>query len=421
MTADRLEVDGARPGQEEYRLRREIESLQGQALAVIASGKPDSERQERLKKLNADLSAVRAQRRSQVGRGRAILFETARSVAGDGSADRDDDPTMGGDTTGVEVKVEQHMSHVPTGIAHLLDRSTPLVSFEIANRNERIVRLRLSSRVDGYSTEAIDTIEVKGKETETVGQWPVFHSERLRRITELTRASLVVGVDDLDEKRELERSFAIWLLSRATALNGLEDLKTGLWTDLTHYYAAWVTPNAPAIMDLLRAAADLHPDKQLVGYQTDAEGVALQVRAVFDALKAQNLTYIDSRICFGATEGRINQRVRLPREALARRSANCIDGTLLMASLLEAASLNPALVFVPGHAFLAWEKQWQSGEWDYLETTLVGKADFAAAQLAGHLLAEHQATIRESNRDPRQMVRHSLVDLRVSRNIVPME
>jgi hypothetical protein len=77
------------------------------------------------------------------------------------------------------------------------------------------------------------------------------------------------------------------------------------------------------------------------------------------------------------------QRTRLPRESLALKSANCGDGTVLLASLLEGASLNPAIVLVPGHAFLGWETWEGSGEWQCLETTLIGSADFADACRAG--------------------------------------
>ena len=51
-----------------------------------------------------------------------------------------------------------------------------------------------------------------------------------------------------------------------------------------------------------------------------------------------------------------------------------------MASLLEAASLQPAIVLVPGHAFVAWETWEGTDEWDYLETTMIASHDFEAAR-----------------------------------------
>ncbi len=56
-----------------------------------------------------------------------------------------------------------------------------------------------------------------------------------------------------------------------------------------------------------------------------------------------------------------------------------------MASLLEAASLQPAIVLVPGHAFVGWETWEGTDEWDYLETTMIATHDFDAARRRGPL------------------------------------
>ena len=89
---------------------------------------------------------------------------------------------------------------------------------------------------------------------------------------------------------------------------------------------------------------------------------------------------MDSVIDFGTRPGQITPRTRLPRESLRHKSTNCIDGTVLMASLLEAASLQPAIVLVPGHAFVAWETWDGTDEWDYLETTMIASHDFEEAR-----------------------------------------
>ena len=59
-----------------------------------------------------------------------------------------------------------------------------------------------------------------------------------------------------------------------------------------------------------------------------------------------------------------------------------------MASLLEAASLQPAIVLVPGHAFVAWETWEGTDEWDYLETTMIASHDFEAARQRARSLFE---------------------------------
>ncbi len=230
------------------------------------------------------------------------------------------------------------------------------------------------------------------------------------------------GGDELDRKTEQERStFPIWLLALTSAYNGVEDPATGTWVDLSPYYGAWVTPNVPEVMRLLRRAADLHPERQIVGYQVDAQGTEEQVRAVFNALRAEGIVYSNSLLSFGATKGENMQRVRLPRESLATKSANCIDGTVLMASVLEGASLNPGLVLVPGHVFLAWETQDGNGEWDYVETTMIGSGSFEAAYESGQAQAQHWQRRFEQSQDLYYFRLLSMPYLRSQLGITPME
>jgi hypothetical protein len=104
----------------------------------------------------------------------------------------------------------------------------------------------------------------------------------------------------------------------------------------------------------------------------------------------------------------------LPRESLFDKQANCIDGTVLFASLLEGISMRPAIVLVPGHAFVAWETWTSSGEWRYLETTMIGTSTFEQACLSAETTAKHFAAAKQLRLLP-------LVQLRSKLGITPME
>jgi hypothetical protein len=76
------------------------------------------------------------------------------------------------------------------------------------------------------------------------------------------------------------------------------------------------------------------------------------------------------------------QRTRLPAEVLASTNAQCLEGTLLFATLLESIGIKPIIVVVPGHAFVGWKTVAADGTGGkplFLETTMVGNADFKAA------------------------------------------
>jgi hypothetical protein len=325
--------------------------------------------------------------------------------------------TLGADTTGLEVTVTLRMTHVPTAIAHLLDPARdPLVECAIHNADTKKRRVRTTATVDGYSAAAVDSVEIPAKKTHAFLLLPILDPTATRRVTELTRASLNVLVEDLDseERRvELQRSIPIWLLARSSAPLSIEDPKDGSWRDMTPYFGAFVTPNAPSVQTFLRSAARRHPAGQLVGYQGERADVTVQIQAMFDALKADaDLTYVNSVLTTSPREGFAEQRVRVPRESLHDKQANCIDGTVLFASLIEAASMHAAIVIVPGHAFVAWQTWDDADEWRYLETTMTGSDDFATACQAGEATAARFA-------DRRRI--HAVPALRSEHGITPLE
>lgn len=104
-----------------------------------------------------------------------------------------------------------------------------------------------------------------------------------------------------------------------------------------------------------------------------------QVRAIYNALKAEGISYSSTTISF--PEG--SQKIRFPEDALNQAAANCIDGTVLIASALEAIDLEPLIIMVPGHAFLGWRDNAGSESAEFLETTMIGSATFEEAMAEG--------------------------------------
>ena len=146
------------------------------------------------------------------------------------------------------------------------------------------------------------------------------------------------------------------------------------------FIAAWVTPNAKSIEAFLTAAKQRHPKKTFSGEQSDTLS---QVKAVYDELKARGVSYVmDPTI---NTDLVRVQRTRLPREVLESTNAQCLEGTILFATAMEAIGLRPIVVLVPGHAFVGWHSTAQDGLKAppgapiFLETTAVGSAPFEAA------------------------------------------
>jgi hypothetical protein len=159
---------------------------------------------------------------------------------------------------------------------------------------------------------------------------------------------------------------------------------------------AWITPNAREVDSFLAQAklrvADPSAPKAFTGEQ---RATVPQVRALFEELKAHGVTYVMDPNVFDP-HGAV-QRTRLPAEVLASTNAQCLEGTLLYATLFEAIGIQPVLVFVPGHAFIAWKPS----KYDqvktpllFLETTLTGGAatfEQAVQSATAHFAEDYQA------------------------------
>jgi hypothetical protein len=281
------------------------------------------------------------------------------------------------------VTIRPRMEQVYTALADLFDpNERPLVEIELHNPTPQARRVLVSSHIQEYSQLAETTVTLPAGAVEQVRQLPPLRKPAVQGLTELTKATLSVAVRDLDADKIVEQQSArIDLLARNAAPIAARDPATNAWIDLTRYLAAFVTPNAPAVQETLRKAADHHPEQRLAGYQAD---VLLQAKALYDTLKHDvDVAYINSQVSFNPDAAALDQRVRLPRESLAARAANCLDAALLIASLLEACTLHPALLISRDHALVGWETQRDSGEWEFLETTVFLTNDFAAARDLG--------------------------------------
>lgn len=325
---------------------------------------------------------------------------------------------LGPETTGLSVSSKVNMQPLPTGFYHLLDPETdPLVTVSIENvsREHKIRRVCIKAYIEALSAEAVRTVELKRKEPRTLKLLPTLLPERARAITEIQRATLHVMVTDLDNKPECHDTFSIICLARTSSCNSVHNPETGAMVDLTDYYGAWVTPYAEPVQRLVRRAAD-RCESIFPSYLGDADAVEQQVAALYQTLREAGIGYVNSVIDFGAAPGQVTQRTRLPRESLELKSANCIDGAVLFASLLEAASLNAAIVFVPGHAFVGWQIGMHADdEWRFLETTMIGSHEFAEACRSGQ---QQYTTMKKFNL--KRMKVCQLPALR-ARGIWPME
>lgn len=176
---------------------------------------------------------------------------------------------------------------------------------------------------------------------------------------------------------------------------------------------AFVTPNDPAVDQLLKATSDVlrragKPDA-IDGYQSGSRTRVWQlVSAMWSAIAGTNISYALPPASF-EKEG---QKVRTPSAILDGKVATCLDTALLFAALIEQAGLNPLVIMTSGHAFVgvwlqpqefsslitddagAVRKRFDLDELLLFETTLVTKSPAPRFDMA---VAEGRRQVDEKN------------------------
>lgn len=118
--------------------------------------------------------------------------------------------------------------------------------------------------------------------------------------------------------------------------------------------ASFVTPNHPAINNIVVKAAsklkEISGKSSFTEYQTgNSNEVRKQIAAVYGALHAENIVYRSVPASYEC----VGQRITLPDKVLSLKLGNCIELTLLFASVLESIGINSGIVLQKGHAYLA--------------------------------------------------------------------
>jgi hypothetical protein len=142
--------------------------------------------------------------------------------------------------------------------------------------------------------------------------------------------------------------------------------------DASYSFAGYVNENHPWIDSLLKDALATGLCRAFSGYQEGEEGVVRQVNAIWTALQKRGISY-SSIANFTASGGNSYQHVRFIDESITSSQANCIDGSVVMASVLRKIGLNVSIILVPGHAYLAVINDDDSEYLFAVETTMIGR------------------------------------------------
>ncbi|MBN8481079.1 MAG: hypothetical protein J0L88_05750 [Xanthomonadales bacterium] len=301
------------------------------------------------------------------------------------------------------------LSQVPVGGD--TDAGNGLLRIHLAG-GARAEHLRVTVATDGLVAPATIDLELSGERVLRPRlDWDV---SVLRRLVGARRQSLDVTVTRTDGRVLAER-LDVRVHPLDEALYFVRDGDARI--DLGWAFAAWVDPQDPVVDELVALAG-------IDARAAAADGVAA-ARAIWIALERRGLRYADDAA--GISQGPViySQRVRLLADTWNERIANCLDGSVLIASALERLGVRTMLVLVPGHAFLGFSAGADAGHTEFLETTFLGRAGardaaFDVRARAGFDAARRAGDARYRRAAPRLDGRHrpnyAIIDIPTARS-----
>lgn len=202
----------------------------------------------------------------------------------------------------------------------------------------------------------------------------IWNYEALRNNQQAEPISVAVTVEmNGEEIGQRVRTFSVRSINECLlgyVTNGTKFHDTGI------FFAAYVNEENPMIDKLLREALNTRIVNRFLGYQAGkAEAVDKQVYALWNVLQKRNFRYSSISNTSLSSNVVFSQRVRTFDDALQSSQINCVDGSVLFASLLRAINIEPILIRIPGHMFVGYYTDSNHKNINFLETTMIGDVD----------------------------------------------
>lgn len=265
-----------------------------------------------------------------------------------------------------------------------------LISFDIFNTAHRKRRLRVEAEIDGYTSCDKKVIFIHGlndshkKVRVQTSLCPRMKRGVLQTIKNSEKATLIARVIDEDTKEVLtDRTFPVTLLPEDQMVWSLRSIKNSKSFNLSKFIASWIYPkDIDGEFDRVRSGAVKYHPQNAFFYENTPTSLLEHVKAIYEYLASDiGMTYVNQP--FNSSNQYDAQRVVLPEQSLKNKAGNCIDLTVLFASLLEGFGIQSLICITRDHAFIAWGNPKSISTMIALETTVISQKSFEEALQIG--------------------------------------
>ncbi len=235
------------------------------------------------------------------------------------------------------------------------------------------VSYKIANYVDWTNAETYP--EIVPGETVRDYCWPDFRSEDMQKINTKTAAEVTMqySYEGLSQPRQEMGQFAflgkndfVWTFMNPA---DIVDWNFEDSFDNANLLPAYVTTNDPTIQETAKTlTAGL--------FTASDEETLAAIERLWNGLQAYGMQYVTEPTTFWTDSN--GQYIQFPAQTLNNRGGNCVDLSLLFASLAEAVGIKTYLALSEGHCQVAFELP-ESGDIYPLEETEVGTPGVSAA------------------------------------------
>lgn len=249
------------------------------------------------------------------------------------------------------------------------------ISIHLRSRGKN-TRVRVEIGQSEFFTASVSEFVLPRASTDyTIYPDIVWNYEALRDNKQATPISVVTKVSvNKDDLGQEVHTMSVRSINECPIGYYSIDGKKSSYVSTSVCFAAYVNEEHPMIDQLLREALNSGIVRQFTGYQSDSAQVCRQVYAFWNTLQQRKFQY--SSVSYSSLSSNIvySQRVRTISDALNSSQINCVDGSVLFASLMRAINIDPVLVRIPGHMFVGFYTDNKHNHIQFLETTMIGDA-----------------------------------------------
>jgi hypothetical protein len=222
-------------------------------------------------------------------------------------------------------------------------------------RNEKVV---VEVTADRFMRASSVTFTVRNDASSaTAGPAPLFDFEALAKVQQTTPFNVTIKV-----RRNEAEPVVFTEVWQAHQINdcpnrlSVQRLTPDKFMTYTRHQggrviAGYVNENHPMIDQILAEAKATGISPAFTGYGEGKDDIVRQIDSVWRALNKRGITYSNTA---DSTRSPLHsfQHVRMLDQSLSSGQANCVDATVLLASVLKKIGLNVGIILVPNHAYL---------------------------------------------------------------------